>query len=139
MSPEVRLADEADLAFIYQSWLKSLRVDSHYKHLTTKATFFTNYRLILDEILSESMILVACLPEDHNVILAYLCYSGDTLHYAFCKEAFRNLGITRMLYKEAFKNKPVITHYTYSSDPIIQKHNLEYNPFLIFKGVSNES
>lgn len=135
----IRLAVPADLSFIYSSWLNSYRSDSGIGRSTRKSIFFKEYNRVIDGILSDpfTRILVACLPDESNVICGFLAFAPGTLHYCFVKEDFRRFGIARSLAEEALGegvSEIWCTHRTELSRPIFQKNTeLQYNPFLLFQ------
>lgn len=133
----IRDAVPGDLAFIYNSWLLSYRDDSILALDTSRTIFFDQYSLVVDNLLETSNVLVACKQDEENVIFGYLVYEGKVAHYAFVKEAFRELGIAQSLVAEAFGegelSQLICTHRTQSSKPIFEDHKfLIYNPFLLY-------
>lgn len=137
-----RSATPNDIPFIYSSWLKSYKHDSLFGKSIRSSTFFNNYKEVLDNLLSNSDILICYFPEDKNVILGYMVYSSNILHYSFVKQAFRRYGIARSMYNHLFKDdlKIIYTHFTQYLNSFIDKFtNFEYNPMILYKkGESNE-
>lgn len=138
----VRKAIPEDIPFIYSSWLNSYKYDSTVGFSVRKGLFFSEYRTILDYILSQSdtKVLVACDPDYPNTIFGYLVYQPNTIHYAFTKESFRNLGIQTSLYNAAELGAGAVyyTHSTYSLRDMIHNHpDLVYDPFRLYRR-SNE-
>ena len=137
----IRPANGDDIAFIYSTWLRSLRYDSALRKTTQKSVFFQNYQLVLDSILNapKTRILIACLSSDPNVIFGYLVHGPSTAHYCFVKDAFRGLKIAKTLLAEAFGNTDgtiQVTHITKTAEPIVFNNpRFSYNPFLLYKGV----
>ena len=131
----IREARGNDLAFIYSTWLNSYRSDSHHRKTCTKFVFFKEYPKVIDLILARSQVLVACLPDDENVIIGYLvCETmNNILHYAYTKESFRNLGVAKSLIKWTPLKDPVLTHKTRCVEPLIEFLGMTYNPFLLFE------
>ncbi len=134
---DIRPATGKDISFIYDTWLKSFRCDSPLGRSSKKSVYFDEYKLVIDFILSQSETIVAHSTTDTNLILAYLVFAPGTIHYAFCKEAFRKLGITKALFLEAFSEgqEPIqVTHRTGESSEIFRNHQfLIHNPFKLFK------
>lgn len=131
----IREAKGSDLNFIYDTWLKSYR-NSVLASQCGDAVFFSHYRFVIDKLLHDCKPLIACLPNDEDVILGYLvAQAPDTIHYLFVKEAFRQLGIGNAL----------ITHQNLSSDPLTLTHispfckyiarhkHVYYNPFKLYQ------
>ena len=134
---KIRTATGKDLSFIFDTFLNSFRYDSPIGKSCRNSVFFNEYKLVIDRILSESETLVAHDPSDENLIFAYLVYQAPyLLHYAFCKDAFRRLGITKALFVEAFGSpdfKVEATHRTATAGDIFRdKPNLTHNPFHLY-------
>lgn len=133
----LREPKDSDLSFIYATWLNSYHYDSWTKQIQ-KSVFFENYKLVIDEILLNSKIKIACLPIDHDIILGYLVYDEpNILHYCFVKNDFRQFGIANSLIAESLSVKAsiTITHRTKTLLSIIRaKQNITFNPFKLYKG-----
>lgn len=139
---KIRSVSSKDIPFIYSSWLKSYKFGSDSMKNMRSSVFFENYREILDIILTKSEILIACLKEDEDVILGYICYEPTAIvHYCFIKEAFRNLGIASDLYRLTdLHNRYITTVYTHDTKQLKTLINNKdkykdflYNPLLLYK------
>lgn len=131
----IRMATGDDLPFIYATWLESYRYDSNFGKSHRNNIFFEDYRKVVDLLLQESDVFVACDQDDPHVIYGYLAREGcQTLHYAFTKGPFRRWGIASALYEHAFgTTRPVFyTHKTYSVIPILDK----FPDTFLFRGTS---
>lgn len=145
----IRPAVGNDLNFIYSTWLNSYRHASRLGSSMRKSVFFKEYYGVLDDILARAKVLVACLPEEPTVILAFFVYEHrnhpelSIIHYAFTKESFRSLGIQRSLVKEARlgEGEPVFhTHETRDSENFFDGNPcLIYNPFLLFSRTNKQT
>lgn len=146
----IRPALPEDISFIYSTWLNSFRVDSALGNSVSKTVYFGSYHSIVDRLLDESRVLVACLSDDPKVILGYLVsQSANVLHYCFVKEAFRRHGIASALFDEAFHGAGAVsvsvsvqhTHETNAGVRAIKfdrrkdSRELSYNPFLLFQKI----
>ena len=132
---KIREATANDISFIYATWLNSYHYDSSAKS-TQKNVFMNNYKLVIDYLLDQSTVLVACTTIDEDVILGYLVFEEDLLHYCFVKEAFRLFGIATDLLKQSGLQEPIITHRTKTIIPFL-KDRFVFNPFKLYKGVPN--
>jgi hypothetical protein len=131
----IRNATGADLPFIYSTWMKSYRYDSNLAQGCRNTIFFPEYSRVIDYILSQedTKALVACSPEENEVIFGYLVHQPHILHYAFTKEAFTQFGIAKALLDHA-GGATYYTHRTHISKQISDAHpELIYNPFILFK------
>jgi hypothetical protein len=129
---DIRPARPLDIPFIYETWLKSYKHDSAFGKSVRSSVFFPAYGEVIDNILLSSTTIIACHPEEPDIILGYLVYSPTILHYVFVKEAFRGLGIARTLYETA-QVPTTLSHRTGSVQDILARHSeLVYNPFVLF-------
>lgn len=96
---KVREYRESDKPFILSTALKGLYYGNSFFSLMPKDVFMENYSKVLNHLVSKSLIRVACLPEDEDIILGYSMFSkyADTLHYVFVKQKWRTKGIGRSL------------------------------------------
>lgn len=136
MNWNIRNAEPDDLAFIYQTWLKSYAASSEIGRSVRQSLFFREYRKVIDRLLFSSGVLIASIHEDDKVILGYLVFEPKVLHYCFIKEAFRFSGIAKSLVEKAMGKEiaHMYTHHTRQLNPIVEKYELlTYNPFLLFK------
>lgn len=128
---EIRPPLDSDLGFIYSTWLIGLRHGNQLFELIDEKTYFNVYRKVLGALLERpsTLIRVACLKEDNDVVLGYSVSDGDKLHWIYCKEAWRKLGIAKSLLPE-FK---VVTHLTKQGLNLLQKKHpgFIFDPFLI--------
>ncbi len=129
----IRPYHKDDSAFMYSTWLNSYHYDS-WARTTSKTVFFTQYKQVIDNILTRSMFTVAALKDDPEVILGYLISEPGIVHYLFVKEAFRKFGIATSLVKAVLQeDRFIITHKTQRAKLAIKnKEHITYNPFLLF-------
>lgn len=90
---------DTDKAFVMSTWLKGLYYGDSWFSLIPKDIFMKNYHPFLERLLDAPgmEITVAALAEDPDVIIGYSVYTGTTLHYIFCKKAWRGIGVARSL------------------------------------------
>ena len=134
----IRPPQEQDIPFVYATWLRSYHVDTDYIQMMRKSTYFENYRLVLDHILSSADTDIVCLKDTPEVILGYLISQPKTIHYIFVKDAFRHLGIAEDLISKRFPEDQEITctHATKSILPFLKRNTLiNFNPFTLYKGI----
>ena len=116
---------DKDLNFLYNSFLKSFRGALINKKVSN-AIYYKNEQRILTEYIQSpgASILIACDPADENVIYGYLIYNleRNEIFWAYCKEAFRRLGIFKKLLIESKLNilKPIIyRHSTFGGEQVV--------------------
>lgn len=138
---DYRQALASDLPFIYKTWLNSYCGDSAIGKSVRKSVFHRDYAKVIDRILTDSGVLIACQPDDPKVIYGYLVFEPRLLHYCFVKEAFRFSGIAKSLVVKAVgvQNLHVYTHHTGHLKPILEKYPfLTYNPFVLYKEIEGK-
>lgn len=110
---ELRTRREADTAFIMATFLRGLYYGNEHYKLIPKQVFMDNYKRVVEMILENSTVVVACLREDPDVILGYsiLAANGAVAHWCFVKAAWRGRGIGRSLVPASLM---AITHFTHN-------------------------
>lgn len=99
----------ADEAFIYSTWLRGLYYGNDWFRKIDKKSFFDKYRLVIDHLLKSANIDIVCLEDSQDVIVGYVAYSGDKLHWIYVKKSWRKLGIGKQLLPEGIT---CVTHLT---------------------------
>lgn len=119
----IRDACGDDIPFIYATWLESYRYDSYFGKSHRNGVFFSDYRKVIDKLLNDSKVIVACVQDEPGAILGYMVFEPSVLHYVFVKGAFRRLGVATGLCRHAFVSDAPLTftHKTYTCLPIIEK------------------
>lgn len=135
---DIREACADDIPFIYKTWLESYRYESDLgkAYYSRNSIFYSSYKPVIDRLLVRSHVIVANVKDEPNVILGYLAYDKDTIHYAFTKGAFRHLGVAKGLITHAFEGKEPIfyTHRTIMSDGLIRAdHRFVYDGISLLK------
>lgn len=143
----IRAAVETDKAFIFDSTLKGIRLPVY--AAMVPSVFTRRFKPILEKLLSNSAILVACLPDDPNVIAAYIIYSSfmniPVIHYVHTRKMFQKQGIAKELCLAVnphfgtditaisnIPNQGIGAHaWTLPFFKCLEKYNLTYDPFLI--------
>lgn len=120
----------SDKNFIYASWLKGLYHGNDWFNEIPTNVFFKNYQGALESILERPNveILIACLPDDKEVILGYAVLEKNTIHWIFVKESWRKMGIAKELCSTW--NITTCSHLTKVGKFLKKKYSLEFNPFI---------
>ena len=125
----------SDKSFIFNSWLKSFRHSPLAKPLCNEV-YFKNHKVIVENILKRSRVLIACNPEDEDQIYGYIVYEPiiddiTVLHYVYVKFTYRKLGIARTIVEGSIdiKNPILYTHHTETVKRIKDKLDLIYDPY----------
>lgn len=131
----IRPFTKDDENFIYSTWLRGLYYGNDWFHAIDKDAYFENYEPIVKAIVHKpaTEIRVACLKDSSEVALGYCVSEGAAVHYIFCKEIWRGIGLMTDLLPKDFHT---VTHLTKAGLGIIRKKfpHVIFNPF--FKGVT---
>jgi hypothetical protein len=129
----VRNVDKNDHNFIIATFLRGLYYGDSFFSVVPKNIFMNKYKQVASSLVNdpETIIRVACLIEDPNVLLGYsiLSNAGDTINWCFVKSAWRNRGIAKNL----LPKDPVYVvpqHLTGIGRELLKKYsNVKKNPF----------
>ena len=135
---EIRRARKSDIPFITSSWLKSNRY-GYFAQSVPNTVYYHKHHKILEEIIPESVVRVACNHEDPDQILGWMCAdvvdTAMVIHYVYVKKSFRKFGLaTRLVKTMADVEKPpafICTHSNRDVRDIIEKKEIIYNPYLL--------
>jgi hypothetical protein len=133
---KIRSAKPEDVAFIKDTYKKSLFDDNIFfkpsrgKKLFRKE-FFDTCDLVMNSLLPKSIVRVACLKEDEDVIVGYSLTDKfkdkNVLHYVFVRLDWRRIGLSKALVNEEIH---LTTHMTWTGKKIISKDTI-FNPYLL--------
>lgn len=136
---QFRPANEEDISFIFNSWLKSFR-NSYFCKGIVNTIYFTEQHKVIEGILRTSTAIVACNPEDPSQLYGWVCAEKIDgvfcLHYLYVKHSFRSLGLARLLintFDHDASQAGIYTHATRASEDLGRKFNLIYHPYVLFK------
>ncbi len=120
-----------DVPFIMATFLRGLYHGDSWFSLIPQDIFMANYHPVATALLKRpnTLVKVACLPEDPTVILGYSILNDDfqTIHWVYVKVLWRKRGIARTLLP-AYPTK--ITHLSKIGKLLMSKfENCIFNPF----------
>lgn len=134
----LRPATEADVPFIFNSWLKCYRHSNNTRGCENPV-YFAQHHILLEGLCKRARIMIACNENDIAQIYGYVCSETveDVLviHFLYVKEMYRKFGVAAILAADAgFKREaPVFyTHRTFSSETLEKKFAMVYNPYLAY-------
>lgn len=138
-----RQPTEADLPFIFSSWLKSFRNSNFAKNILNN-TYYSEHHRIIEEILKISTVLLACDKSNVENIYGYIVAAKldnmFTIHYVYVKHTYRRMGLAGLLIG-AFQLDPrepaYYTHDTHMANILARKYRFEYNPYLLSVRIEN--
>ena len=134
----LRTLTEEDSPFIFNSWLKSYRF-SHFGEKITNTIYFEDHHKVIENILKNSKVVVACNEEDPSQLYGYIVGGAEegifVLHFIYVKHTFRNMGLGKTLLDAMghdSSSAAVYTHHTRMADKLASKYNFVYHPYLMF-------
>jgi len=138
-----RQLQEADLNFIWSSWLKSYR-SSDFSTSISNDVYFTFHQALINHILlnptNSATVLVD--PEHEDEILGYIvyCTTRPIIHYVYVKNSYRGRGIGMYLFQGIAKHYEQIqgkkkfkietTHKPKNWAKAKKDLSLVYNPYI---------
>lgn len=134
----IREANQEDVAFIFNSWLKSYR-QSLFARNITNTIYFDQHHKVLENLLKTNKVIIACNEKDPSQMYGYICAGKEdgifVLHYIYVKHTYRNLGIGKELlnsFDHDINTAAVYTHHTRIAEKLAAKYNLLFHPYLLF-------
>lgn len=127
----IRSGNDNDKNFILATFLRGLYYGESFFSKIPKDIFMNRYKLVAQALVNDksTVIKVACLPEDPDVILGYTMLSADqkTIYWVFVKTAWRKRGIAKTLVPT---NPDYVAHLTKLGQSLLYKlPNVQLNPF----------
>lgn len=133
----LRSAIDADIPFIFNSWLKSFR-NQHTMREVSNEIYYTEQHKQIEKLLQNFPCLVACPDQSSEQIIGWMCAgyieSVFVVQYTYVKEPFRTLGVCRALlnqFKHPGVTGGVFTHPTRSGWQVAPHFGLIYHPFIL--------
>ena len=130
----IRHAEPADLNFIMNSFLRSLRGSPGLKSIPNEIYYYEQSRR-LENLLRSSTTLVACNPELPDQIYGYVIGTPNKeTHFIYIKFTYRKLGLARKLleafHPQLYKKTLVATHTCRNWSEVSAKFRHIHNPFV---------
>ncbi len=137
-SVSVRPMADADLPFVFNSWLKSFRMGKMNRDVDN-TVYFTEHHKLLHRLMKRSKVLIATPENEPESICAYICYEVlhgvFVLHYAYTKQPFRSLGLMRELIKHSGHDIKTVagcfSHMTPMWEKMYPRFSLVYQPYTL--------
>lgn len=140
LKTQVRLrpATEADVPFIFNSWLRCYRHSQNTRG-AENPVYFAQHHKVLEGLCKQAEIIVACNSEDISQIYGYVCHEKvddvPVMHFIYVKEIYRKFGVSNLLLEtlNISKDTPFFyTHRTFISESLEKKFRMIYNPYLAY-------
>jgi len=140
----LRVAVAEDISFIFNSWLKSYR-NSNQAHLVCNSIYFSEQHKLIERLVKDSKVIVACNNEDPTQLYGYICAGNIEgifcLHYLYVKHSFRGLGIATALinaFEHDVSSAGIFTHMTKPMERLAIRFNLVYHPYILTNYVNKK-
>lgn len=137
---QIRDANEEDVPFIFNSWLRSYRNSSFARTLSNEVYYAGHHRLI-ERALKRCQVSVVCGLEDSGQIFGYSVTEKVTgvlvVHYIYVKDSYRNMGIANTLLQHAGHDKKIFSCYTQHTKPcdlVASRYSLLFQPYVLLDG-----
>lgn len=127
----VRPVNLNDKNYFMSSWLHNQYHSSQYYFAyMPQDLFFKEYTKYIAQLLfnPDCKIDVAVLETDPDMILGFVCYFPDTIHWCYVKNKYRGKGIAKLLLEG--KTFHSYTGSTAAGHMIANKMSLTFNPFI---------
>lgn len=141
---QLRPAQADDIAYLYNSYLTSLRRNSVLRHVP-QLIYFPHQTQVMRFLLQSSRCLVLAHADDQTQIMAYILYeiqsSTLVVHFIYTRELFRELGIASNIINHLIKSNNIdllyYTHQTNAVPDIFDKLSIRplYHPYWIPEGM----
>lgn len=132
---EVRPGRDSDKNFILATFLRGVYYGDSWYSFIPKDIFMNNYKYTAEALLENpnTIVMIACLPDDPEVILGYALLGNNyqLLHFVYVKSAWRQKGIAKALVPSRLTE---VTHLTAVGKILMKKFpDLIFNPFAFNK------
>jgi GNAT superfamily N-acetyltransferase len=140
VSVKIRPALEADVAFIFSTWLRSYR-DSIFAANISTTVFYAEHHKVVEKLLKSCEVYVACAADDISELYGYICAQKIdgilVVHYAYVKHSFRRLGIGAQLLGMIDYDPTkasIYTHLTKTARTLATKYGFIHSPYIALTG-----
>lgn len=119
-----------DGPFIFDSWRRSYIGQSPFTQFIPRKEFDREHSKVISKLIERSTPRIAVKTEDPDVIVGYIVFEPNILHYVYVKEAFRGFGMCRkLIYDSKLIEGARATHLTMRGKNIISQSKFIYSPY----------
>lgn len=79
-----------DLAWVVDTWLRSYR--QHHCDVDHDS-YFAAQRKLIEGLIPQTLVVIACDPEDEDHVFGWACVKDDVVHYVYVKHTLRSVGV----------------------------------------------
>jgi GNAT superfamily N-acetyltransferase len=129
---QVRTSRQDDESFILSSWINSARGHGIAYGVGPQA-YHAGHRRVAERLLAANGAIVACAPEDPDVIYAWACVDERTnvLHFIYVKRDLRRAGLARRLLDEAGLGDGELSTSHWTPSLRFLRRTVVYNPYCL--------
>lgn len=131
-----RKAIESDVAFIFNSWLKSFRQSNLCKGITD-TIYYNEHHKVIENLLLTCDTFILCPESNPDDIYGYICAEKIdgvfVVHFIYIKHIYRGLGLAKKLvevFEHDYNSAGMYTHDTRIGETLAKKYNFVYNPYV---------
>jgi hypothetical protein len=130
----VRAFEAGDKSFIYDSWLKSFRNTSPFAKSIRDDVYYLGEasKITAMSMRPKSNVMIATFPDEPGVILGFIAFEPETIHYCYVRDVWRKNGIARMLFEASgLSRMSAFTHWTDPCASFVARKDMElkYDPY----------
>jgi hypothetical protein len=132
----IRDAQDADLPFVYDSFLNYYQANSYFAKRIPKRTFMKYHAIVLNLMFDRPHTLIKIAGDDTYTIFGYIVAENiqsdePVIHFCYVRPEYQKLGIGTSLFQSVGSPaKFEITHWCPVMNSLIKKFpNAEYNPY----------
>ncbi len=111
-------------------WIRNYRTQNDFMKMVHAPCYYSAYNVYISNILNRdsSIVRLAVLSEDNDVVLGFSIMAGSNLHYVHVPKGYRRQGIGRLLVPEYIES---FSHITRIGIQIWHKKfpRAKFNPF----------
>lgn len=134
-----RDANQADVAFIFNSWLKSNRSSALVQGVSNPV-YFAQHHLLVEGLVKTCKVVVASNADDTTQIFGYIVHDSvegmPVVHYVYVKQPYRRLGLGALLLEHAQidAKKPFFTTHKpdFRNRMVERNFTIVLNPYLAY-------
>lgn len=123
----IREIRPSDKTFLIDSWSRSLRSENNWFKSIDKDAYKAVYPAIIEALINNSHVRIACLKEDEDTIIGYSVSQPPVLHWTFVRQQWRKIGLMNDLVPEGITTS---SHLTNLGRLILRKRKWKFNPFI---------
>ena len=127
---ELNRSDEQECHLVLAGWLRTY-VCERVTHIP-RDVVIRLCKPVVERLVADSQVVVACDHEQHDIVLGWVAFDGDVLHYVCVKPRWQRLGIASFLLADFMKIPVTYTHRTQDGMRLPVPESWSYAPMARF-------